>query len=234
MRNEHELVRLLLSILPEDPNQATVWGDGQDLQVSIALTPLDWSFYQPTFGTVQMFMQARPAVFGEVAGGPPGRFFKHAGAEEMVRHAEAQQEQQAAAAAEGVPAGPWPPQHSEPPPQQQQPGYGLHPDSGYLPEQQHHQQQQMPPEQHGAWGAHSMPLMLPAGVPCMPMPGMSMPMPGMSMGFPMVPHQLAPMAMSMPMAPPSMLMGQQQHHHHHHPGMHHPHPQGGMHRGGGW
>jgi hypothetical protein len=246
MRNEHELVRVLLSILPDDPNQATPWGDGQELQVNIALTPLDWSYYQPHFGSVQMFMQARPAVFGEAAGGPPGRFFKHAGAEEMVRHAEAQQEADAAAAAAAgsMPPGPWPPQamHGE---QQQQPqhmqqqpppGYGLPPDSGFLPEQQQQQppQQLMAPEQQGAWGHHgmvSMPQMLPAGVPGMPMP--SMPMPVLSMPFAMAPHQLGgPMAMSMPMAPPSMLMGQQQQHH---PGMHHPHPQGGMHHGaGGW
>jgi hypothetical protein len=231
MRNEHELVRMLLSILPEDPAQAAVWGDGQDMQVNIALTPLDWGMhYAPQYGTVQMFMQARPAVFGEVAG---GRFFKHQGAEEMVRHAEAQQQEAeaaaaaAAAAAGGMPAVPWA-QHNEPPPQHMQqqppPGYGLHPDSsssGFVPEQH---QQQMAAEQQGAWGGHgmaSMPLMPPAGPLGVPMPGLSVPF--------LAPHQMGnPMGMSMPMAPPSMPMGQQQH-----PGMHH--PQQGMHHGaGGW
>jgi hypothetical protein len=222
MRNEHELVRMLLSILPEDPNQAAVWGDGQDMQVNIALTPLDWGMhYAATYGTVQMFMQARPAVFGEVAG---GRFFKHPGAEEMVRHAEAQQAQQEhEAAAAAAAAGAWPPQqlHSEPQPP---PGYGLHPDSGssgFAPEQP-----QMGAEQQGGWGAHamaSMPLMPPGGALGMPMPGLSVPF--------LAPHQLGPpMAMSMPMAPPSMPMGQQQQH----PAMHHPHPQGMHHAAGGW
>lgn len=230
MRNEHELVRMLLSILPEDPHQAAVWGDAQELQVNIALTPLDWGVhYHPIYGTAPRFMQARPAVFGEAG---PGRFFKHPGAEEMVRHAEAQQQHEAAAAAAaaagGMPAGAWPQQqqHMQ---QQPPPGYGLHPDSGssgYAPEQQ---QQLMAAEQQGGWGGHgmaSMPLMPPAGALGVPMPGLSVPF--------LAPHQLGPpMAMSMPMAPPSMPMGQQQQQQQH-PAMHHPHPQAMHHGAGGW
>lgn len=218
LRNEHGLVRLLLTLLPEDLNAAVRWDEGMEMQVDAQLAPQSWAtHYQRVYGSILTFMRQRPAVFAEVTGGPAIMFFKFPGAEQKVTEAEeaervAQAEAAAAAAAAAVS---W---HMQ---GQQQPAFaGLQPDSSssFMPEP-HHQQQQ----QQGGWGGHaSMPMMPPAGA--LVAPGLSVPFMAPHQGLMLGAHGMAGApTMSMPMAPPSMPVG----HGHHHQGMH-------SHNAGGW
>lgn len=103
MKNEHELVSTLLSMLHASPHAAMFWGDAETAGLNVQLLPLNWAtHYSRQYGTISAFMQQRPAVFGQR---PDGAFYKVPGAEEMVKKAMAEEEEQraretAAAAAE--------------------------------------------------------------------------------------------------------------------------------------
>lgn len=217
MKNEHELVSTLLSMLHASSHAAISWGDDETAGLDVQLLPLNWTtHYSARYGTVVSFMQQRPAVFAQRQ---DGAFYKVPGAEEMVKKAIADEEerareaaraaaaveqaaaQQAAAEAQarGAAAAPW-----------RVPQFGADLGSNGTASG---------PSSIEGWNTHQQQHVgMPSNNP-FPPSGLGV---AMSIPFMAHPHHLmvAPgvAPMSMPMAAPSVPMGHGMHHQAHHSG----------------
>lgn len=138
LKNEHELVQTMLSVLHTDARQALVWTDGEVAAVNVQLLPLTWeAHYAPVYGSMQDFMCIRPAVFAVAP--ESGSFYKYHNSEQVVAEKLAEmaaqeaaheqhqhQQQQGPHSGGGLPDGPgvWPQAPFLPPPAAAGPGAG--------------------------------------------------------------------------------------------------------------
>eukprot|EP00775_Hariotina_reticulata_P012094 gene12094-12233_t len=65
IKNEHELVLTILPVLREGVDNAVQWTAAELAAVNAQLVPLSWEGnYEAVYGSIDYFMQQRPAVFG--------------------------------------------------------------------------------------------------------------------------------------------------------------------------
>lgn len=222
MKNEHELVSALLSMLHANPHAAIVWGEDETAGLNAQLVPLNWAtHYGARYGSIISFMQQRPAVFAQRS---DGAFYKVPGAEEMVKKAMAAEEERARATAAEQQQAPAPAAeaqpHSAPVPAATagwhvpQFGADLGSSGGAA----------SGPSSFEGWSNQQQHVGMPSSVPFLAGGlGMGMSMPYMPLPPP--PHAMMPGAAAglgpqrtMPMAPPSVPLGHGMHHQMHHGG----------------
>jgi hypothetical protein len=100
IKNEHELVLTILPVLREGLENAVQWTAAELAAVNAQLVPLSWEGnYEPVYGTIDYFMQQRPAVFGCSS---DGLFYKQPGAEQLVHSTMRREQEETAAGAAGA------------------------------------------------------------------------------------------------------------------------------------